>query len=255
MPCRRYRGPTLQSTPSTTRFPVAGPRHGARRSASRDYEGQAARGHGRLPQRGVDRNRLATTGPRPSERGRASVFERRDHAGGQRRDDVDTAFEELAAVARQTARATEDLSHALSVVEAVRGEPLTSLRTALGGSYGDSRLGRSRSADAPTSTSGARPAPAGTAAVTPSSAHSFCGLTATAKRLSVRSNTSTRSRRSSSPPAPGQTVYVERREHHATPCVHDLLAVAAEFGDAALDELRTVLTFYEAMRANEDVAR
>ena len=32
--------------------------------------------------------------------------------------------------------------------------------------------------------------------------------------------------------------YVERREHHATPCVHDLLAVAAEFGDAALDELR-----------------
>jgi hypothetical protein len=49
--------------------------------------------------------------------------------------------------------------------------------------------------------------------------------------------------------------YVERREHHGTPCVHDLLAVAAEFGDAALDELRTVLAFYEAMRANEDVAR
>jgi hypothetical protein len=49
--------------------------------------------------------------------------------------------------------------------------------------------------------------------------------------------------------------YVERREHHATPCVHDLLAAAAEFGDAALNELRTVLAFYEAMRANEDVAR
>ena len=49
--------------------------------------------------------------------------------------------------------------------------------------------------------------------------------------------------------------YVERREHHVTPCVHDLLAVAAEFGDAALDELRTVLAFYEAMRSNEDIAR
>jgi hypothetical protein len=35
--------------------------------------------------------------------------------------------------------------------------------------------------------------------------------------------------------------YVERREHDQAPCVHDLLAVAAEFGDAAVDALRTVL--------------
>jgi hypothetical protein len=35
---------------------------------------------------------------------------------------------------------------------------------------------------------------------------------------------------------------------------HDLLAVAAEFGDAAVDQLRTVLVFYEAMRASEDDA-
>ena len=44
--------------------------------------------------------------------------------------------------------------------------------------------------------------------------------------------------------------YVERREQGAAPCAHDLLAVAAEFGDAAVDELRTVLAFYEAMRAS-----
>ena len=43
--------------------------------------------------------------------------------------------------------------------------------------------------------------------------------------------------------------YVERREHHETPCIHDLLAAAAEFGDAAVDVLRTVLACYEAMRA------
>jgi hypothetical protein len=49
--------------------------------------------------------------------------------------------------------------------------------------------------------------------------------------------------------------YVERREYQETPCVHDLLATAGEFGDAAVDELRTVLAFYEAMRASEDVAR
>jgi hypothetical protein len=30
------------------------------------------------------------------------------------------------------------------------------------------------------------------------------------------------------------------------------MAVAAEFGDAAVDRLRTVLIFYEAMRAAED---
>ena len=44
----------------------------------------------------------------------------------------------------------------------------------------DSRRGRSRSAGAPTSTSAARRAPAGTAAATPSSAPSCCGPTATA---------------------------------------------------------------------------
>ena len=37
--------------------------------------------------------------------------------------------------------------------------------------------------------------------------------------------------------------------------MHDLLAVAAEFGDAAVDELRDVLAFYEAMRASETAAR
>ena len=47
--------------------------------------------------------------------------------------------------------------------------------------------------------------------------------------------------------------YVERREHDQTPCVHDLLAVAAEFGDTAVDALRTVLACYEAMRASDDL--
>jgi hypothetical protein len=46
--------------------------------------------------------------------------------------------------------------------------------------------------------------------------------------------------------------YVERREHHEAPCVHDLLAVAAEFGSTAVDALRTVLACYEAMRAYGD---
>ena len=46
--------------------------------------------------------------------------------------------------------------------------------------------------------------------------------------------------------------YIERREHHETPCVHDLLAAAAEFGDTAVDVLRTVLACYEAMRAYGD---
>lgn len=46
--------------------------------------------------------------------------------------------------------------------------------------------------------------------------------------------------------------YVERREHNETPCVHDLLAAAAEFGDAAVDVLRTVRACYEAMRAFND---
>jgi hypothetical protein len=46
--------------------------------------------------------------------------------------------------------------------------------------------------------------------------------------------------------------YIERREHHETPCAHDLLAAAAEFGDSAVDVLRTVLACYEAMRAYGD---
>ena len=46
--------------------------------------------------------------------------------------------------------------------------------------------------------------------------------------------------------------YIERREHHETPCVHDLLAAAAEFGDTAVEVLRTVLACYEAMRAYGD---
>jgi hypothetical protein len=49
--------------------------------------------------------------------------------------------------------------------------------------------------------------------------------------------------------------YVERREQHETPRVLDLLAVAAEFGTAAVDALRTVLACYEAMRASEDATR
>jgi hypothetical protein len=43
--------------------------------------------------------------------------------------------------------------------------------------------------------------------------------------------------------------HIERREHHETPRVHDLLAVAAEFGETAVDVLCTVLACYEAMRA------
>jgi hypothetical protein len=46
--------------------------------------------------------------------------------------------------------------------------------------------------------------------------------------------------------------YIERREHDEPPCVHDLLAAAAEFGDTAVDVLRTVLACYEAMRAHGD---
>ena len=49
--------------------------------------------------------------------------------------------------------------------------------------------------------------------------------------------------------------YIERREQGAAPRVHDLLSVAAEFGDAAVDELRSVLAFYEAMRASESMHR
>ena len=49
--------------------------------------------------------------------------------------------------------------------------------------------------------------------------------------------------------------YIERREQGAAPRVHELLSVAAEFGDAAVDELRAVLAFYEAMRATETDTR
>ena len=48
--------------------------------------------------------------------------------------------------------------------------------------------------------------------------------------------------------------YIERRERDETPCVHDLLAAAAEFGDTAVDVLRTLLACYEAMRAHGDRA-
>ena len=46
--------------------------------------------------------------------------------------------------------------------------------------------------------------------------------------------------------------YVERREHRAGPCAHDLLAAAAEFGDEAVDQLRTVLALYEVLRSGEE---
>ena len=46
--------------------------------------------------------------------------------------------------------------------------------------------------------------------------------------------------------------YIERRENNASPGVHDLLAVAAEIGEVAIDALRTVLACYEAMRAYRD---
>ena len=47
--------------------------------------------------------------------------------------------------------------------------------------------------------------------------------------------------------------YVERREAGQPPCAHDLLAIAAEFGNTAVDNLRTVLAYYEAMRASDDL--
>jgi hypothetical protein len=46
--------------------------------------------------------------------------------------------------------------------------------------------------------------------------------------------------------------YIERRETGRPPCAHDLLAVAEEFGEIAVDALRTLIACYEAMRANED---
>ena len=49
-------------------------------------------------------------------------------------------------------------------------------------------------------------------------------------------------------------VYVERRERGTPPQAHDLLAVAAEFGDGAAAKLRTVLALYEALTADEATA-
>jgi hypothetical protein len=46
--------------------------------------------------------------------------------------------------------------------------------------------------------------------------------------------------------------YIERRETGQAPFAHDLLAVAEEFGDVAVDALRTLLACYEAMRASDD---
>ena len=48
--------------------------------------------------------------------------------------------------------------------------------------------------------------------------------------------------------------YIERREAGQPPSAHDLFAVAEEFGDTAVDALRTVIACYEAMRATEDHA-
>lgn len=45
--------------------------------------------------------------------------------------------------------------------------------------------------------------------------------------------------------------YIERRERGDAPCAHDLLAVAAEFGDGVVDDLRCVLAVYEAMRTSD----
>jgi hypothetical protein len=42
--------------------------------------------------------------------------------------------------------------------------------------------------------------------------------------------------------------YIARRESGVSPQAHDLLAVAAEFGDGAFRGLRAGLTCYEAMR-------
>lgn len=49
--------------------------------------------------------------------------------------------------------------------------------------------------------------------------------------------------------------YIERREHDKTPCVHDLLAAAAEFGDDAIEGLRAVLACYEALTAGGHAPR
>jgi hypothetical protein len=46
--------------------------------------------------------------------------------------------------------------------------------------------------------------------------------------------------------------YIERRETGQAPCAHDLFAVAEEFGEVAVDALRTLLACYEAMRASDE---
>lgn len=45
--------------------------------------------------------------------------------------------------------------------------------------------------------------------------------------------------------------YADRRDRGQPPCTHDLLARAAEFGDAATTKLRTVLALYEALLADD----
>ena len=49
--------------------------------------------------------------------------------------------------------------------------------------------------------------------------------------------------------------YIERREAGRPLATSDLIAMAAEFGDAAVDALCTVLACYEAMRTSDDLAR
>jgi hypothetical protein len=46
--------------------------------------------------------------------------------------------------------------------------------------------------------------------------------------------------------------YIERRESGRPPRARDLFAVAEEFGEVAVDALRTLLACYEAMRASDD---
>jgi hypothetical protein len=45
--------------------------------------------------------------------------------------------------------------------------------------------------------------------------------------------------------------YADRRDRGHAPRAHDLLARAAEFGDGASAELRTVLALYEALLADD----
>ena len=47
----------------------------------------------------------------------------------------------------------------------------------------------------------------------------------------------------------------ERREAGRPLATSDPIAMAAEFGDAAVDALCTVLACYEAMRTTDDLAR